>query len=369
MKRWVTIYPPMINVELIKHVGQFPLVAHVVGGFKSKIVCYDNEELSLINEIPGVMIEHIKNSGDEIGDVIRYIVDNARRIDVLHMFHIKMKTLLPILVYKILNPRGKVWLDTDTNMPWLNTYENKKTGDFSEKTEHLLETFVMRKCTLISSPSSMCSERLMKIWILPVDKVHYIPLGFLKSNKEYNIVEKEKTFICVGRLGEKQKNVELLVNAFCQTMCQHEWKLILIGTSTDEFRKYLEDKIKFYQAQDRIIYKGEIYDRDDLYKEYAKASVFVLPSRFESFGIVLCEAMAQGCYILESDGNPAHKDIVANERIGASFKNNRLSDLKEKLLSVIDSEHLSADGIMYRCRYSEKFTYPVIFDDLKKYLV
>jgi glycosyltransferase involved in cell wall biosynthesis len=52
---------------------------------------------------------------------------------------------------------------------------------------------------------------------------------------------------------------------------------------------------------DKIIFKGYINDRNELYQLYADSKIFCFPSRTESFGISLVEASYFGNYILSTD--------------------------------------------------------------------
>ena len=50
----------------------------------------------------------------------------------------------------------------------------------------------------------------------------------------------------------------------------------------------------------------------ELEELYRKAAVFALPSRWESFGIVLAEALFEGCYLVGSDCIPPLNDLIGD---------------------------------------------------------
>lgn len=122
-------------------------------------------------------------------------------------------------------------------------------------------------------------------------KVKYLPNGFFYDvGSIAKNIEKGKIILTVGRLGTYQKNTEMLVNAFFAIDKEKisDWKLFLIGPMTDEFKVWLDKKIginEFYK--DKIVITGNIADKEKLYEMYSRASIFVLPSRFEGFPLVI----------------------------------------------------------------------------------
>ena len=59
---------------------------------------------------------------------------------------------------------------------------------------------------------------------------------------------------------------------------------------------------------------------DKLYPYYAAADVFVLPSRYEPFGVVVHEAAAAGLPVIVSDCCGAAAELVEDERNGFIFR-------------------------------------------------
>ena len=88
----------------------------------------------------------------------------------------------------------------------------------------------------------------------------------------------------------------------------------------------------FYQ------YKEELEKRNikvtlspgDPIKNYKQASIFVLPSIHESFGLVVLEAMASGLPTIISDSVGA-KDCVVNEKTGFVFESHNVKELMGRI--------------------------------------
>jgi glycosyltransferase involved in cell wall biosynthesis len=98
-----------------------------------------------------------------------------------------------------------------------------------------------------------------------------------------------KTLLAVGRL-EPQKDHATLINAFSQIApdCP-EWQLRIIGDGS--LRAALEAQIKELGLSDRITLIGST---SNIASEYQTADLFVMPSRYESFGLTAVEALSYG---------------------------------------------------------------------------
>jgi glycosyltransferase involved in cell wall biosynthesis len=110
----------------------------------------------------------------------------------------------------------------------------------------------------------------------------------------------------VGRLN-KQKNVPRLLEAFKLFQQTHKAVLRVIGEGIE--RKTIEDFIRDNHISD-VIMEGSMVG-EKLTDAYASSDIFVLPSDYESFGIVNLEAMASGLPIIASD-IPGVRNLLAD---------------------------------------------------------
>jgi glycosyltransferase involved in cell wall biosynthesis len=120
--------------------------------------------------------------------------------------------------------------------------------------------------------------------------------------KQFN--EKENIIITVGRLGSMQKNTEMLLEA-ASNIVYKNWKIVLIGP-IEKREQDLQKKIDVFYSnnpglKDKVIFTGPIYDKKELWNWYNRAKVFVLTSIYESFGIVLNEALFFQNYIVTTE--------------------------------------------------------------------
>lgn len=98
--------------------------------------------------------------------------------------------------------------------------------------------------------------------------------------------------LCVGRLA-REKNLPLLVQAYVQArLIQPDTRLVLVGDGPvrSELQALAPD----------AIFTGQL-PRADLARHYASADIFAFPSRTETFGNVVLEAMASGLAVVAFD--------------------------------------------------------------------
>jgi glycogen synthase len=107
-----------------------------------------------------------------------------------------------------------------------------------------------------------------------------------------------RTILFVGRMYPEQKGLDPLVRAFAQLPPELGLELRLVGEDWGGFA--LVQTLGRKLGVDRRIRLLGPLSRVALLEEYARADLFVLPSLFEPYGIVLTEAMAAGIPIVAS---------------------------------------------------------------------
>jgi glycosyltransferase involved in cell wall biosynthesis len=119
-------------------------------------------------------------------------------------------------------------------------------------------------------------------------------------------------FLSAGGL-QRAKGLDILLGAFSRFLDENEGEFFLriAGKGKDEklLKKYAAD----LGVMDRVNFLGKV-SRERIRDEMQRSNVFVLPSRFEAFGVVLIEALATACPIIATrSGGPAS---IVNEQNG-----------------------------------------------------
>lgn len=116
-------------------------------------------------------------------------------------------------------------------------------------------------------------------------------------------VEREKILLCVARFAP-EKNLEILISAFQKSVLSKTWKLILVGGGP------LKDSLQKKIGGSTSISLHNWLSYEALPLIYAQASFFILPSRFEPWGLVVNEAMAAGLPVAVSESSGCAPDLV-----------------------------------------------------------
>jgi glycosyltransferase involved in cell wall biosynthesis len=140
----------------------------------------------------------------------------------------------------------------------------------------------------------------------------------------------------VGRL-DPCKGIEYLLEAIRTANLGDDDRVLLIGAGPDERR--LRDMAERLGVNRHIVWAGRVNEPGNV---YAAIDVFVLPSVFEAFGLVLIEAMAAGVPVLARAADrervfTAATEIIANGVTGFVTDSHAPADLAVKLRWL--SEH------------------------------
>lgn len=334
---FVTMFPICEGLGITKDVGQTPQVMANCYGYESYLVTYNNGDDyeswcdKYAPDIKKVIFLQKSGHNTELLDELRFIVKHAREIDVLHTFHIGIKHLICLWVYKILNPKGISYLRLDIDFQTLEYYSN------IEPWKKKIIRFLHKGTDIVSAESSETCKQYEKIFgIRPI----CVPIGFVDIDSMKNIncthksvldmgnssnkdgsndtsICKEKIIMTAGRLGTKQKATEILLEAFAKTQNTIDWKLICAGPISEDFNNYMYNfKSLHADVMDRIIFTGNITNKAELYSYMERASIFAMPSRWGGSETVCVEAISKGCYLLMSDQIPPFKEYTNNGEFG-----------------------------------------------------
>lgn len=152
----------------------------------------------------------------------------------------------------------------------------------------------------------------------------------------------------VGRL-VPQKNVDMLIRAYAALPdnIKKKYELKIIGEGS-EMQK-LESLAKSLGI--RVNFTGKIEGHEDVLKELKKSSLFVLPSRRESFGITILEAMCSGVPVI-STATEGPSDHIKNRKTGFLVSNEK--EMTRRVEEVLSSSSLQKSLSKNGKRYAER---------------
>jgi len=159
-----------------------------------------------------------------------------------------------------------------------------------------------------------------------------------------------RTLLAVGRLAP-EKGFDLLVDAFARIADRRpEWQLTIFGEGPE--RTSLEGRIRDLGLDRRIRLVGAVHEPR---RFLPFADLFVFPSRYESFGLALAEAMAAGLPVVSFDCPSGPATIVEDGIDGTLVPPEDVTALAEALAGLMaDPDRRRRLGAAAR-RSSERF--------------
>lgn len=123
----------------------------------------------------------------------------------------------------------------------------------------------------------------------------------------------------VGRLSV-QKNIPLLIKAFHLCMYRYTLPMHLQIAGTGEKEREIRTLIRHMRLEKYVTMLGEV-SAYEAQKLYHNSDIFILPSRAESFGTVLIEAMASGTPVIATN-IPGVKNVIIDKYNGLLVNQN-----------------------------------------------
>lgn len=254
---------------------------------------------------------------------------------------LELKKIAPVIV-TLMSPLKKV-----VETQWFNSYHESFEIIYEmEKSSILMADGVMSISNAIKDTfhkyydiNWIDYEKKKPAIVLPlgVDEDLFKNVQKIKSDKSVNI-------LFVGRL-ERRKGIDLLLSIIPNILKRFDnVEFTIVGNDKilhENKINYKEEFLKIHKGKDylsRVKFYGYVSD-EELARLYSECDIFVAPSRYESFGIIFIEAMANGKPVVGTNvgGIP---EIIMNGENGFLFDNESTKDLQEKLEVLIQNKEM-----------------------------
>ena len=171
------------------------------------------------------------------------------------------------------------------------------------------ETRVIEQASAIVVSTDQEKEDLSRLYGVSPRSVRIIPAGvdldlFKPVDREDARrslgIQESNVLLSVGRI-EPLKGLEILVRAMALLSDLEDSRLVIVGgkPQEDDELKRLKSIAAELGVETRTTFTGTV-QQTELPAYYSAADVFVLPSYYESFGLVALEAMACGTPVIAS---------------------------------------------------------------------
>ena len=150
---------------------------------------------------------------------------------------------------------------------------------------------------------------------------------------------KQKRIVAAGRLNAWEcKGFDLLIEAWSKIAKKYpDWTIDIAGSGDEKAKSFLQSLIDKGGVANQCVLSGF---HNDVATYYAESEIFVLSSRYEGFGMVLVEAMSQGCACIAADYKGRQREIMPTDDIGICVPPNNAEALAAAMERVISDENL-----------------------------
>ncbi len=230
-------------------------------------------------------------------------------------------------------------------IPTILTLDNHWRGDLKQQIAKIISPFYLHKrfsnCWV---PGSLQKEYAIKLGFKEVQILsgfyscdfEYFHKQYLE-NKDKKVKLFPKRFIYVGRYYEF-KGIRNLWKAFdeLQNESPNEWELWCLGTG--EIEPIVHPKIKHFG----------FVQPTELSSYLENTGVFVLPSFFEPWGVVVHEFASAGFPIICSDKVGARTAFVENNYNGYIYNSDSVAELKVAMKKIVMTDSFGLNSMAER---------------------
>ncbi|HUV75516.1 MAG TPA: glycosyltransferase [Dehalococcoidales bacterium] len=216
------------------------------------------------------------------------------------------------------------------------------------------ERYLARNCHRIVAATEREKEDLIRYYGASPETISVIPCGVNLSR--FQPIDKEtarqqldlngnrRNILFVGRI-EPLKGIDKLLRAMTYLKNKHGFRLLIIGG--DEHSQYEIDRLqqlsRELNIEDSVNFLGLI-KQEKLPLYYGAADVCVIPSYYESFGLVALESLACGTPVVATDVGIAKK-VIRQGETGYVVVDNSPHRLAQKIELLLSKPEVTTESI------------------------
>ncbi len=192
---------------------------------------------------------------------------------------------------------------------------------------NLARWFLYRTATTVTANTRAAIEAMRPY--VPTSRLRYLPNPIIPVRQHGAERTRPLHILAVGRLTPHKRH-DVLLRALSLVRIEHPSISATIAGDGPS-RRYLEELAQRVGVADIVEFAGAIKDISSL---YARATVFVLTSRYEGAPNALLEAMATALPVIVSDASPGPVELVADGQAGLLVRADDENALAEALFRL-----------------------------------
>ena len=177
---------------------------------------------------------------------------------------------------------------------------------------------ILAKCSLVACVSEFEKSLVLKDFGVDPQKTVVIPNGVeveVQNPSQSPTGRDAYRLLFVGRL-EKYKNADKVIEALSLLKNESRYCLTIVGDGPQ--RKALQKISETLGLGSSVEFKKNLSD-SELAAEYRRAGILVLPSKYESHGISVAEALSYGSEAIVADSSALSEFVSQNFAYGISL--------------------------------------------------
>lgn len=320
-----------------------------------------------------------KQSITDLYDNVRLIhlgIPNGGRLSKLALYHYLSKFFRALedfrsaenLSYDIIHSHywlsGRLanWAQSFWNRPHVATFHTlgevkNRTGTGAHEPGFRLaaEKEIVHTCHRILAPTARERDSLVRFYDAPAEKIGVVPCGVnldlfypepkTAARKRLGLNPADTILLYVGRF-DPLKGLNTLLEAMTYLRHHPRIRLVVVGGDGDQSPEYqaLAEKTERLAIEGKVMFEGRI-DQHNLPPYYNAADVLVMPSRYESFGMVGLEALACGIPVVSTPVG-AVDSLIRKARAGCIVSDPSPRSLADGIQSIINDRSIPAADVI-----------------------
>ena len=243
----------------------------------------------------------------------------------------KFRAIIKLLLYPLMYSRLRL----------IAYIQNKKSYLFADKFVLLSDKFV---------------DEFRSLYQVSKDKIVCIgnPLSFEDNILEDYTINKKNEILVVARLHEESKRISLIIK--CWRLLEDDfpnWNLKIVGFGCDEL---MYKKMVCNYGLKHVFFEG--WQSPERY--YKEASIFLMTSKIEGWGMTILEAQQRGCVPIVMDTFSSLHEIINDGNNGFIVKDGDIESMANIIRILINNSAYRTEIALNALDSTERFSIDVI---------
>lgn len=237
---------------------------------------------------------------------------------------------------------------------------------FGDKVVCKLEEWSCKNANKLVSSTRSHAKTISDKYLIPIEKFTILPLGIIDKASGRTVkhsVDDGIKLLYVSRLENRKGTLALLEALPLLNQQSNNFHIDIIGSDRPhapggiKFQQYF--KQNYADLSDKVSFHGFV-DDEELDRFYRQADLFIVPSVYESFGLIYVEAMMYGLPSIATIGGGI-PEVITDGADGFLTKINDSEEIMTRVVELMkDREFLNTMSLIARSSFETKFEYLIM---------